>query len=247
MLINGNKIKSKVMLMKIKYFYTVYGEIDEKLQKRIPYGNYVYILNISGSDVCKIGYATYVFGRMNQIRRIVKSIFPFIENSITYNVYISSPLKDVESKRALESELHSIFKENNLDGEWFKCSFNEAISNLKERELKYIDSNNLKYILSLFDDKVYIRKEIFEKFNRLQYLKAFKELEFKKFAEHHSPELFDQNRFFRLNLNGPTTKENLINILKSFLEYIECNPGKSNYKKEVTKRINTFISESNIS
>lgn len=232
--------------MKVKYFYTIYGEIDERLQKRIRYGNYVYILNIAGSDVCKIGHASYVFDRINQIRKIVKSVFPFIENSITYNVYISSPLKNAESKRSLESKLHNIFRENNLDGEWFKCDFQTAINVLKEKEFNYIDCYKLKYILSLFDDKIYNRKIFLDNFNKLKYLKSFEELEFKKFAESFLPECFDQGKFFYVNLSDNATEEDLINILKKFLEYIECNSSKSKYKKEVTKRINTFISESNI-
>lgn len=232
--------------MKIKYFYSIYGELEEKLYSRVPYGEYVYILNISGSDVCKIGHTRYIFNRINQIRNIVKSVFPFIENSITYNVYISSPLKDAYSKRALESELHTIFREHNLDGEWFKYDFNTVINTLREREFYYIDVSQLKYILSIFDDKIYKKNRCFDSFNRLQYLKSFQTLEFKKFLKHNYPESLDQNMHFRLNINSSTTEEDLINILKNFLEYIKCTPNKSNYKKDVTERINKFISEFNI-
>ena len=233
--------------MKIKYFYSIYGELEEKLYSRISYGEYVYILNISGSDVCKIGHTRYIFTRIKQIRNIVKSVFPFIENSITYNVYISSPLKDADSKRALESELHTIFRENNLDGEWFKCDFNTVINTLREREFDYIDVSKLKYSLSIFDDKVYKRNRCFNSFNHLQYLKSFQALEFKNFLKHHYPGLLDQNKHLSLNINSSATEEYLINILKNFSEYIKCIHNKSNYKKDVTERINKFISEFNIS
>lgn len=229
--------------MKIKYFYTIYGEINEKLQKRIPYGNYVYILNISGSDVCKIGCATHVFERINQIRRIVKSVFPFIENSITYNVYISSPLKNSESKFSLESELHSIFKDSNLDGEWFKCDFETAINTLKEKEFNYIDFSYLRYILNIFDDRIYKKLNCFDSFNRLRYFKAFEKLEFIKFIESHYPKLLDCNKMFCLNLNSYIDEDYLINILKDFLKYIESSQSSSRHKKDANKRITTFISE----
>ena len=231
------------MLMKIKYFYTIYGEINENLQKRVPYGNYVYILNISGSDVCKIGHASCVFERIRQIRTIVKSVFPFIENSITYNVYMSSPLINAESKRALESELHGIFKDNNIDGEWFKCDFETAINTLREREFNYINFSRLKYTLNTFDDKIYKKINCFDSFNKLQYLKAFKKLEFIKFIESHYPKLLDSNKIFYLNLNSSITEEDLINILKNFLKYIDSNQSNSQYKKDVAKRIDTFISK----
>lgn len=229
--------------MKIKYFYTIYGEINEKLQKRIPYGNYVYILNISGSSVCKIGCATHVFERINQIRKIVKSVFPFIENSITYNVYISSPLKNSESKFSLESELHSIFKDSNLNGEWFKCDFETAINTLKEKEFNYIDFGYLRYTLNVFDDRIYKKLSCFDSFNRLRYFKSFEKLEFIKFIESRYPKLLDCNKMFCLNLNSSIDEDYLINILKDFLEYIESSQSNSRHKKDINKRITNFISE----
>ncbi|WP_226888276.1 GIY-YIG nuclease family protein [Paraclostridium bifermentans] len=80
------------------------------------------MLNISGSDICKIGCANYVFERINQIRRIVKSAFSFYQEYYSYNIYISSTLKNT-MKFSLESELHSIFKYNNLDEKLFKFDF----------------------------------------------------------------------------------------------------------------------------
>lgn len=229
--------------MRIKYFYTIYGEINENLQKRVPYGNYVYILNISGSDVCKIGHASCVFERIRQIRTIVKSVFPFIENSITYNVYISSPLIDAESKRALESKLHSIFKNSKIDGEWFNCNFETATNTLREKEFNYIHFNRLKYTLNTFDDKIYKKINCFDSFKRFQYLKAFKKLEFMNFIESHYPKLLDSNKIFYLSLNSSITEENLIDILKNFLKHIDSNQSNSKYRKDVSKRIDTFISK----
>lgn len=233
--------------MKIKYFYTIYGEVEEKLQKRIPFGHYVYILNISGSDVCKIGYATYIFQRMNQIRRIIKSIFPFIENSITYNVYIFSPLKSAESKRKLESELHKVFKENSIDGEWFKCNFEIAINTLKEKKFNYINHTKLKNTLNLFDDDSYNTEMFLQKFNDMTHLKAFKELNFSEFIEVNYSELLNNNKYSYTHLKDSATKDDIINILTSFAKHIEVNSNKSKYKKDVLKRIENLIYEPNIS
>ncbi|MCC0782919.1 hypothetical protein IR152_07430 [Clostridioides sp. ES-S-0108-01] len=89
--------------MNIKYIFDGYGEVtqkdDVKLNLLTKDGitdniGYLYILNIEGFNVCKIGTSLNVFKRISGIRQVVRCVFPHIENSIHYNVFISKPVSD---------------------------------------------------------------------------------------------------------------------------------------------------------
>ncbi len=66
---------------------------------------------------CKIGYSTNPRRRITQI----KSILPYGIG----RVWISDIIPDVMK---VESKLHRYFIDKNSNGEWFRVSFNEAMS-----------------------------------------------------------------------------------------------------------------------
>lgn len=244
--------------MKIKYYYDGVGEIDEKYQeklniiglnqeKNINYTGYIYILNIEGTDVCKIGTSAYVFERIQAIRQIVKSVFPYIENAITYNVYISKP---VHQRYKLEKELHNIFSMDNLDGEWFKHELNEVIKVLQKVQQSYIYERGLKHVQYMFDEKYYNLYLLEKEFNRVKYLKCVSRLLFEKYLRQEKSELFSPNGFY---LSNNCTPEELCIALEDYLSFIDNANLKelvsidrtkiNSYKVNARKQIMSLISK----
>lgn len=210
---------------KITYLYDGIGPIDESYEDKIRLTGlnlgkdedvgYIYILNINGSDVCKIGTTTRIFERISAIRQIVKSVFPFIENSITYNVYISKP---ITQRFKLEKELHKIFYSYNIDGEWFKCSYDKAIETLQEHQKGHVSDVGMNHVFSMIDDKKYKHYLLDKEFDRIKYLKCISCLDFEAYLTEKYPFLFCPNNF---SLSDNSTPHNVCAALEDYNIHIQ--------------------------
>ncbi|MTK05667.1 MAG: GIY-YIG nuclease family protein [Hungatella sp.] len=244
--------------MKIKYYYDGFGEINEEYERKlniiglnqekdIKHTGYIYVLNIDGTDVCKIGTSVNVFERIQAIRQIIKSVFPYIENAITYNVYISKP---VHQRFKLEKDLHNIFSLNNLDGEWFKCDFNEVITVLKKVQQAYIYERGLEYVHYMFEEKYYNLYLLEKEFSRIKYLKCVSSLLFEKYLRQEKSKLFSPNGFY---LSDNCTPYELCQALEDYLSFIDKANLKeltsldrtkiNSYKVNARKQIMSLISK----
>ncbi|ENZ9534564.1 TPA: GIY-YIG nuclease family protein [Clostridioides difficile] len=242
--------------MKIKYIFDDYGEVTEKnklqmnLVGKCSYKDtigYIYILNIEGSNVCKIGTAFHIFERIGSIRQIVKCVFPYVENAITYNVFISKP---VFNKFKLEKTIHNIFSEKKLDGEWFNSSFEETIKILKQEEVNYIHTEAYNNILSLFDPNIYYKYIWHKDWIRLVYLKSIINLGFHKFIDRNYSNLFNNSS---TDLRPETSLDDILELLKNYQKYINDNKKALrieldidsnkfyNYINSVNKKLSEFI------
>lgn len=223
------------MYLKINYYLGTYGKLDEKLYKRVSRSNYVYIININDSNVCKIGSSANVFDRMAQIRPIIKSVFPFIENSITYNVYISQPLLSPENKRMLEFKMHDIFKENLIDGEWFKCDFSTAVQRLQLEEIVHVDTKMYKNTLNKFIESNYEEELFIKDFDKFKYYIPIKEVHFAGYMNKYPKDYLK-------------SKSDILKVISDFKIYLSSKSSKEigcspNYKTQALNKINKFLAK----
>lgn len=244
--------------MKVCYFYDSIGEIDESYEDKINLVGfdtnknkmnigYIYILNIKDADVCKIGTSQWIFNRIASLRQIIKSIFPYIENSITYNVYISKPVKH---RFELENNLHKHFQKDNIDGEWFKCSFHDAIKVLQNTQKDFVFEKGLEHVRYMISNNGYKKYLLDKEFNRIKHLKCLLNLNFKKFLLAENPKLFTENY---LELSENCTPNDLLLLLEKYLLYLKSgisieqttlnNRKFYSYRINAQKQVTEFIKD----
>ena len=161
---------------------------QKELKKFIKVKNegYVYIC-LANDNTIKIGITTYPYTRLHQI-----------ETSSGKEIVDWYVEKSCVNYKSIESQMHNIFKNNRLKGEWFTSNFNEAVNKLKVLKKKYICESN---------------KDDNEKIKILNLLKLALEIKYEEYEEWSLKYNFDS--WTPTNEDIDTVK----NVIKENIEY----------------------------